>query len=284
MITITQALLSNRLFLQVYYWPGYMFGFKHIKSARNAYGARDVEASKAAHLAYTDTKSSTGDYLGDLVLGGIDGIVTTFAIVAGVEGAGLSSGVVVILGLANLLADGFSMGVGNYLGIKSDHNFQESEREREAWEIEMLPEYEELEVRQIYERKGFTGAVLDQIVATITADKTLWLDTMMREELGIIEEKKNAFIAAICTIFSFLVFGLIPLAFYIFSYMTGYQFNGNSFFLTCIATALGLFMVGALRSQFTFRPILKSGVEILMLGGCAGALSYVVGYFLRSIA
>lgn len=261
-----------------------MFGFKHIKSARHAYGLRDVEASKAAHLAHPDTHSSSGDHLGDLVLGGIDGIVTTFAIVAGVEGAGLSPGVVVILGLANLLADGFSMGVGNYLGIKSDHDFQNSEREREAWEIEMIPDYEELEVRQIYARKGFTGSLLDQIVATIIADKQLWLDTMMREELGIIEEKKNALVAGICTLFSFLVFGFIPLAFYIISYTTGYQFNGNSFLLTCIATALGLFMVGALRSQFTFRPLLKSGVEILILGGCAGALSYVVGYFLRSIA
>ena len=121
-------------------------------------------------------------YLGDAVLGAIDGCVTTFAIVAGAVGAGFSGGVVVILGFANLIADGFSMAASNYLGTKSERERIDNIRLAEDRQIEVLPEGEREEIRQIFVRKGFTGEVLEKIVATITANRPLWVETMVREE------------------------------------------------------------------------------------------------------
>ena len=123
-------------------------------------------------------------YLGDAVLGAIDGCVTTFAIVAGAVGAGFSGGVVVILGFANLVADGFSMAVSNYLGTKSERERIENIRLAEERQIDEIPEGEREEIRQIFMGKGFVGEVLEKIVATITANRRLWVETMVREEFG----------------------------------------------------------------------------------------------------
>lgn len=133
--------------------------------ARLAYRLRDVRMADAA-------------------LGATDGIVTTFAVVAGATGAYLSPGIVLIMGFANLLADGFSMAVGNYLAARSQQEYWVEEREREAWEVEQLPAAEQEEIRRLYRRKGFEGEVLESIVKTITGDKQRWLDEMMREELN----------------------------------------------------------------------------------------------------
>ncbi len=141
------------------------------QDAKRAYASLDVEASKKVH---TDRDSKTsleeptihdiekGRYIGDMVYGGIDGIVTTFAVVSGVAGAALSTGIVLILGFANLFADGLSMAVGNYLGTKSEVDYKRRERYREEWEIENLPDEERTEIRQIYKRKGFTGELLEK--------------------------------------------------------------------------------------------------------------------------
>ena len=119
------------------------------------------------------------NYLGDAVLGAIDGCVTTFAVVASAVGAGFSGVVVIVLGLANLLADGFSMAVGNYLGVKSEPERVERARRAEQHHIDGVPEGEREEIRQIFERKGFGGDVLEKIVEGITRDRRLWVDTML---------------------------------------------------------------------------------------------------------
>ena len=126
---------------------------KRIFEAIEAYKTRDVEASKKAHTsdrikaAAEEHKTESGAYIGEAVYGALDGIVTTFAIVAGVEGAGLSSGIVLILGFANLIGDGLSMGVGSYLSTKSRREYEKSERKRELWEIENYPQGEREEIR-----------------------------------------------------------------------------------------------------------------------------------------
>lgn len=251
-------------------------------ATRSAYVNQDVRASRIAH-ENPEQHPHIGEYLGDLVLGGIDGIITTFAIVAGVEGAGLSPGVVIILGFANLIADGFSMGISNYLGAKSDLEFEQSERARELWEIENIPEHEVTEIREIYASKGFKGPLLDEIVRHITADRELWVDTMMREELGIISNKKSPARSGLATFFAFEVFGIIPLTFYLIAFILHVDLGGHIFPLTCLATGLALFMVGAMRSFIAFTPAFRSGFEILLVGGSAGSLSYAIGWWLRSL-
>lgn len=124
-------------------------------------------------------------YLGDAVLGGIDGCVTTFAVVAGTVGGGFSGVVAIVLGFANLFADGFSMAVSNYQATKSQGERVEQARRLEEQHIAQVPEGEREEVRQIFLQKGFEGQVLDDVVEVITSNQKLWVDTMLTEELGL---------------------------------------------------------------------------------------------------
>ena len=118
-------------------------------------------------------------YLGDAVLGGIDGCVTTFAVVAGAIGAGFSGMVVIILGVANVFADGLSMAVSNYLSTRSQHEELELARLEEERHIKEFPEGEREEIRQIFATKGFSGDTLERIVDTVTQNRQLWVDTML---------------------------------------------------------------------------------------------------------
>ena len=121
------------------------------------------------------------EYLGEFVYGGIDGCVTTFAVVAGSVGANLDSAVILILGFANLLADGFAMSIGAYLSTKSERDNYEKHKRVEYWEVDNLPEKEREEIREIYQAKGFEGALLEKVVDVITADRDRWVDVMMKE-------------------------------------------------------------------------------------------------------
>jgi VIT1/CCC1 family predicted Fe2+/Mn2+ transporter len=124
-------------------------------------------------------------YIGDAVLGAVDGCVTTFAVVAGAVGGGFSEIVVIVLGFANVLADGFSMAVSNYLGTKSECEEVDKARRTERTHIEAIPAGEREEIRQIFARKGFGGDLLERIVEVITSNPKLWVDTMLTEELGL---------------------------------------------------------------------------------------------------
>ena len=138
---------------------------------------RHDPAAIAARLA----RGARPNYLRDWVYGGIDGAVTTFAIVAGVVGAALSANIVIILGLANLIADGVSMAAGNYSATKTEHDELERTREMEHRHIAMDPDGEREEVRQIFRAKGFEGETLDRAVEAITADRERWISTMVTE-------------------------------------------------------------------------------------------------------
>ncbi|MCB0338324.1 MAG: VIT1/CCC1 transporter family protein [Bdellovibrionales bacterium] len=259
---------------------------RSISLKRDAFKEHDIAASKKLHRSHNheDHHLDNAQYLSDFVLGGIDGIITTFAVVSGVVGAKLSAGVILILGLANLFADGFSMATGNYLGTKSENDFFRSERRREEWEVENLPEHEEAEIREIFERKNFSGKLLDDIVAHITADKKLWVDTMMREELGIIEDQKSPFMVGLTTFLAFVFFGSIPLITYVTAFISGnHDVTIVHFWQSVGSTGIALFAVGVMRSRFTFEPWFRSGLEILFVGGAAGTVAYLVGASLSSL-
>ena len=130
------------------------------------------------------------NYLGEFVYGGIDGCVTTFAVVAGAVGAGLDSMVIIILGFANLFADGFAMSVGAFLSARTEIDNYNKHKQLEYWEIENMPDIERQEIRDIYQAKGFEGELLEKIVTVITDNKDRWVDVMMKEELEMIEEKQ----------------------------------------------------------------------------------------------
>ena len=120
---------------------------RDIEGAKRAFDARDVAASRRAHdhRVPEPHRQEHGKYVKSIVYGGLDGIITTFAVVAGVAGASLAAGIVLILGFANLLADGLSMAIGDFLSTKAENEYNTSERQREAWEVEHYPEGEKQE-------------------------------------------------------------------------------------------------------------------------------------------
>lgn len=263
-----------------------------IRDARNAYESLDLEASRDAHTerAIKDSLEEPtihdvekGQYIGDMVYGAIDGIVTTFAVVSGVAGASLHSGIVLILGFANLFADGLSMAVGNYLGTKSEVEYKRRERYREEWEVENLPEEEKVEVRHIYRRKGFTGELLEKVVEVITGDKKQWVDTMLLEELHIIPEQKSPYMAGFMTFASFVVAGFVPLLSYVLSYVFPF-FAQYSYVISIALTFAIIFAVGSLRVYVTGKRWWSSGLEMLLVGGATAVVAYLIGYLLKGLA
>lgn len=216
--------------------------------------------------------------LGDGVLGAIDGIVTTFAVVAGAVGAGFSQIVIIVLGFANLLADGFSMAVSNYQATKSEQQQRERARRHEYEHIERVPEGEREEVRQIYRLKGFEGEALEHIVETITSDKDLWVETMVTEELGYGGSGPRPAAAATATFVAFGVAGLLPLLPFLL------PITEQTAIVASIAVAGACFLaVGVLKARHVGQPKWRSGLETLLMGGTAAALAWGVGAGLRHV-
>lgn len=259
-----------------------------MEQSRSAFRSNDVEAARHAHTKEAISRSieshqTSGSFIGDFVYGAVDGAVTTFAVVSGVAGAGLSSSIVIILGLANLFADGFSMAASNYLSTKSRNEFIENERRREEWEVEHYPKGEVEEIRQIFCKKGFRGKGLDAVVKTITSDKKIWVDTMMTEELGILKEKNSPLRKGTATFLSFALIGFIPLLPYIAAFFSA-AVARNAYFLSVALTFITFFLVGSAKIYVTGKNWLLSGLETLAIGGLAAVIAYGIGYLLRGLA
>ncbi|HXV46287.1 MAG TPA: VIT1/CCC1 transporter family protein [Nitrososphaera sp.] len=223
--------------------------------------------------------------LGDFVYGATDGAVTTFAVVAGVVGASLSPSIVLILGFANLLADGFSMAVGNYLATKAQREYIEKARKREEWEIDNLVEQEKQEIRDIYTKKGFKAELLDEIVRVITSRRKVWVDTMMREELGLIEDSRLPRDTAVTTFAAFNAIGVIPLLPFVAMFAIGSQVvsTSDAFTYSVIFTAVAFFLIGSVKGMVVQKPLLRSGLNTLLVGGIAAAVAFAVGYLLNLV-
>lgn len=221
------------------------------------------------------------DYLGEFVYGGIDGSVTTFAVVAGVAGAGLDPSIIIILGFANLFADGFSMSIGAYLSMKATMHRYNKEKKTEYWEIENMPEAEKKEVEDIFRKKGFEEPLLSQVVEVILKDKDRWVDVMMKDELGLAKEIKTPWIVGLVTFVSFNIVGMIPLLLYIWNYF--FPFNGNLFFWSSALTALAFILIGFLKTYVTRTSAWRGILETLLLGGLAATLAYYVGHILEKL-
>ena len=233
------------------------------------------EHSRSA-IADRLARAPTVSYLRDWVYGGIDGAVTTFAVVAGVVGAELSNRVVLILGAANLVADGFSMAASNYSGTKTEHEELARLRAVEERHIEVVPDGEREEIRQIFRAKGFEGDQLEQAVEVITGNRERWVDTMLAEEYGVPKAVRAPLKAAASTFAAFVLCGAIPLL--PFLLQTAGQFE-----VSVVVTALVFFLIGSTKSHWSPVSWWRSGAETMAIGLGAAALAYVVGALLRSV-
>ncbi len=221
-------------------------------------------------------------YLRDFIYGAIDGAVTTFAIVAGAAGASLGDSVVVIMGLANLFADGFSMAVSNYLGIRAERDERKLARLTERQHIKEVPDGERDEIRQIYRQKGFEGEDLERVVAVITADEDRWVDTMMSEELGYGTDLESPGKAALATFTAFVLIGSLPLIPFLLNLLSEGLFE-HPFLISGILTGLGFGGVGVAKAKVVGQAWWKGGGMTLALGGSAAAVAYLIGSLLQGV-
>lgn len=222
-------------------------------------------------------KGPQANYLQDWVLGGIDGAVTTFAIVAGVAGAALSPKIILILGAANLLADGFSMAAGNYSGVKAAKDDYKRLKEMELRHIAVTPEGEREEVRQIFAAKGFEGEDLERAVEVITASHERWVSVMLEEEHGQPRVERSPLKAGAVTFVAFFLCGAVPLLPFIFGGAA------NALAVASVMTGLTFFGIGALKSKWSTTRWWASGLETFAIGMIAAGAAYAVGALLKGV-
>jgi VIT1/CCC1 family predicted Fe2+/Mn2+ transporter len=219
-----------------------------------------------------------GNVIQDIVYGGNDGIVTTFAVVAGTMGAGLPRYIVIILGLANLFADGISMATGAYLSLRSERDQFKRILREEREEIEDHPDLEREEIREFFSKKGFAGEDLERVTAVITKDKAVWADTMMHAEHGLTKEStERPVLHALMTFLSFQIFGIIPLLPYLFTLAPTQRFS-----VAVFSTGIALALLGLTKSWVTRERLWRGPIEIVSVGAAGAFVAYGIGVLLKS--
>lgn len=235
------------------------------------------------HLTQDHKKTLFSENLKELVYGGIDGIITTFAVVAGFTGATMVAGdnpevvipvtIVLIFGLANLFADGFSMGVGDFLSSRAEKKLFDKERAKEIDWIKTREDFEYDETVLLLKENGFDEEKAHALANIYKTNPEFWANFMMRYELNMTQPEDAPVRSALITFVSFITFGAIPLLPYIFDMTIFY----NQFVAASIFTALALALLGFIRSRFTKECTLLSMAEIVGLGMFAAFIAYFVG-------
>lgn len=236
------------------------------------------------HLNREHRITPISTYLREIVYGGNDGIVTTFAVVAGFAGAQkdpASSVVpvisVLLFGLANLFADGLSMSLGSFLSLRADQDVYRNAKNKEQHEILHSPQSELAETVSILQGKGFTKKDAQTLAITYRKNPSYWTEFMMRDELEMSNpEHENALLVAFSTFLAFIGFGIIPLL----PYLLMKQQEGV-FPLSVVSTGAALLLLGLLRSVVTQRKTVRGIVETLIVGGVSAGVAYLVGFFFR---
>jgi VIT1/CCC1 family predicted Fe2+/Mn2+ transporter len=243
------------------------------------YTASDLQK----HLKEEHDISPFATYLKEIVYGGNDGIVTTFAVVAGFAGANIAGSssfgfmTVLLFGVANLAADATSMGLGNFLSMRAEQDRYKEQRNKEAHEVEHNFEMERDETIHLLERKGFTNADSKVLVSIFEKNKEYWIDFMMQYELEMSDPTNdNPVYTALATFLAFIAFGTIPIVPYIF-----FPTHPDTFLFATGATFLALVCLGLLRYKVTKDSLFRSMGEIVFVGGLSAAFAYIVGILFR---
>lgn len=215
-------------------------------------------------------------YLRDWMYGGVDGAVTTFAVVSGVVGAHLAPGIILILGGASLIADGFAMAAANYLATRSEQEEFHFAEAVERRHIDTYPEGEREEVREILRGIGLMGELLDRVVGAITSDRDRWIRIMLRDEYGLPAAIRSPWRAAAATFSAFILCGIVPLV----PFVSGVK---EPFWFAAMITSAMFVVIGALKSRWSVQPWWHSGLGTFVVGGGAAAVAYATGAWLRNL-
>lgn len=230
-----------------------------------------------------NSQNKIANYLREIVYGGNDGIVTTFAVVAGFNGAnlgqdaiaGISIATVLLFGFANLVADALSMGLGNFLSIKAEKEVYKVVKDKEKHELKHNRDYEIAETVKILKKEGFPEKESRDLVNIYQKNPKYWLQWMMQYDLELPNpEKVNPYATGLATFLSFLTFGFIPLIPYFFEFSVSHSFG-----ISIAGTFSALILLGLLKGKVIDRGVTKSVLEVVLIGGTAALAAFLVGTF-----
>ncbi len=215
---------------------------------------------------------TAGEVVRDVVIGMSDGLTVPFALAAGLSGAVDNSHIVVVAGLAEIAAGSIAMGLGGYLAAKSDAEHYESERQREAREVEEIPDEEAREVQKVFADYGLSHEDSVPVVQALTRRPKEWVDFMMRFELGLEEpDPRRAVQSALTIAASYVAGGIIPLSPYMAMH-SARSALGWSVVVTLIA--LGVF--GYIKGRFTGSRPGRSAAQTIVIGGLAAGAAFLL--------
>jgi len=263
---------------------------RDLEMAKKAYDMRDPELSATAHSTglvkkNTETHSRGGAFIKSIVFGGLDGIITTFAVVAGAAGGGFGPNVVIVMGVSSLLADALSMGVGDALSSQAEVEVAKRERERERWELENFKEGEIKEMIEIYEGRGMSKEDAEIVMRICAKYEPMFVDMMLVDELGIEppDDSGTPWKDGAVTFASFVFFGFFPLAAYLVLGSSGSMDPRSLFGISIGLTLMMLFVLGAVKSTVTTRSWWMSGLEVLAVGSFVAFVSFIIGYLIEEM-
>lgn len=230
-----------------------------------------TERAFEIHHSHRDV---TGGWLRPAVFGASDGLVSNFALIAGVAGgtaaAGAEGTAVVIAGLAGLVAGAASMATGEYVSVAAQSELAQAEIELERLELANRPAAEERELAETFERRGLSAALATEVARELSRDPENALEVHVREELGVdLHELPSPVTAAVSSFFAFSVGAVLPLL--------PYLLGADALLPSLVVSLVALFGVGVLVSMITVRSWLFSGSRQLLLGGAAASVTYLVG-------
>jgi vacuolar iron transporter family protein len=230
-------------------------------------------------------RERVAEYFKEVIYGGIDGIVTTFAVVAGFAGATLSDNqtlelsflIVLLFGLANLFADAASMGLGNFLSVRSEKDLYEVVRKNELQDIRNNSVNEKQETVRLLQARGFSEADALTLSEAYGRNEDYWVDFMMQHKQEMSDPRgENELFTGLATFVSFMVFGSIPLLPFML------QSSGDAaltFQYSAFGTFVALILLGLMKWKVVGSNIRSSLFEVVAVGGTAAVLAYLVGTF-----
>lgn len=262
--------------------------------ARKAYAGLDEGASRSFHdvrhvdARNTEMHQTEGGFIKPVIFGGLDGILTSFAIVAGAAGGSMPVPVVIVLGFSNILADALAMGVGEFLSSKAENEWILRERAREKWEMDNYPEGEIREMIDIYESRGMSRDDATTVIKTMAKYTDFFVDVMMSEELSLRvpekDHKTESMKEGVVMFLSFATFGSLPILGYVFIPALFPSLGEEALFVAaCVVTGMVLFGLGCLKSMFSASTWFISGLETLLLGGACATVAFTVGQFVDGL-
>lgn len=218
-------------------------------------------------------------FITDVVIGMSDGLTVPFALAAGLSGAVQHNSIVIMAGVAEIVAGSIAMGLGGYLAGKTEQEHYSSELKREYDEVDEIPEEEKKEVMQIFARYGLNDKVQATIATELAKDKDKWVDFMMKYELGLEKPDVNRARNSAATIgFSYIIGGLIPLSGYFFT-----KTPTQGLFISAALTIICLFIFGYFKSKVTGQPLIRGAIKVTLIGITAAAAAFIVAKTFNNI-